>query len=162
MWKHSYVEVNPRTTDMFWHSDYYKPCLHLSGGSDGWCNVPMKIRFNPEEMIIVAYHNGVMVYAYKGYFNRNIDYHWTGATLLQPTMIVDQCTRSESQGVAPYPQREDDAITGLALAKYPGNGNTDTIDGNGNDDDRWAHCQLPSSISSSTADVQMTVAILVR
>ena len=39
VWKHSYVEVNPRTTDMVWHSDYYKPCLDLSGGSDGWCNV---------------------------------------------------------------------------------------------------------------------------
>ena len=100
MWKHSYWEVNPRTTDMVWHSDYYKPCLDLNSGSNGWCNVPMKIRFNPKEMIIAAYHNGVMVYAYKGGFNRNIDCHWTGATLLDPVRIVDQCARSQSRGVA--------------------------------------------------------------
>ena len=162
VWKHSYMEVTLRNSSMFWYSDFYKPCLDLNGGSDGWCNIPRKNRFNPTEMLIAAYHNGVMVYAYKGGFNRNIDYHWTGSTLMDPTMIVDHCTRSQSQGVPPYPQKESAAITGLVLAKWPGHSATDTIDGDGTDDDRWAHCQLPSSISSTANNVQMTVAIFVR
>jgi len=45
------------------------------------CNVPDKASFNPTEQMIVAYHKGTKVFAYKGYFNRNIDYHWTGAFL---------------------------------------------------------------------------------
>ena len=161
MWKHSYFEVTPTNSSMFWYSDFYKPCLDLNGGSDGWCNIPRKIRFNPQEMLIAAYHNGVMVYAYKGGFNRNIDYHWTGATLLEPVKIVDQCTRPHNQGVAPYPQKESTAITGLAVAKLPGYPHTDTIN-NVNDDHRWYHCILPSSISSRPNYVQMTVAIFVR
>ena len=157
VWKHSYMEVTPRNSSMFWYSDFYKPCLDLNGGSDGWCNIPRKIRFNPQETLIAAYHNGVMVYAYKGYFNRNIDYHWTGATLLEPTKIVDWCTNSE---VAPHPQKES-AITGLALAKRPGYPYSDTIY-SVNRDFRWYHCRIPSSISSTTYRVQMTVAIFVR
>ena len=102
-----------------------------------------------------------MVYAYKGGFNRNIDYHWTGTTLFDPVKIVDHCTRSYSQGVAPYPQKESAATTGLVLAKWPGHSYTDTIN-NINGDYRWYHCQLPSSISSSANSVQMTVAIFVR
>ena len=74
---------------------------------------------------------------------------------------MDWCTGSYSQGVAPYPQREYDVITGLALAKRPGDANTDTIDDVRNDD-RWEQCLLPSSISSSSYNVQMTVAIFVR
>ena len=162
VWKHSYFEVT-RNSSMFWYSDFYKPCLDLNGGSDGWCNVPRKIRFNPQETLIVAYHNKKMVYAYKGDFNRNIDYHWTGTTLFDPVRIVDHCTRSQSRGVAPYPQKESGAITGLALAKWTAAGNldTDTIN-NVNDDHRWIHCVLPSHISSSSYRVQMTVAIFVR
>ena len=155
------MEVTPTNSSMFWYSDFYKPCLDLNSGSDGWCNIPRKIRFNPQETLIVAYHKKKMVYAYKGDFNRNIDYHWTGTTLFDPVRIVDHCTRSQSQRVAPYPQKESAAITGLALAKFPGSTDTDTIDYIGYDD-RWLHCQLPSSISSSANNVQMTVAIFVR
>ena len=155
------MEVTPRNSSMFWYSDFYKPCLDLNGGSDGWCNIPRKIRFNPQEMIIAAYHNGVMVYAYKGGFNRNIDYHWTGTTLFDPIiMIADWCTNN--RGVSPYPQREHDDITGLALAKYSHSSSyTDTIDYL-NSDNCWEQCQIPSSISSSSYRVQMTVAIFVR
>ena len=162
VWKHSYMEVTPRNSSMFWYSNVHKPCLDLNGGSDGWCNIPKKIRFNPAEMLIAAYHNGVMVYAYKGGFNRNIDYHWTGSSLLDPIMIVDQCTNIYSRGLAPYPQKESAAITGLALAKWRvGNSVTDTID-NINSDSRWYQCRMPSSISSTAHGVQMTVAIFIR
>ena len=94
VWKHSYLEpeVDPLTTDMFYHSSHYRPCTDLSVG---WCNVPNKRRLQPEEMMIAAYHNGRLVYAYKGTFNLNIDHNWPGATLLPPvSRVVDHCTRS--------------------------------------------------------------------
>ena len=159
MWKHSYRQVSPLTTDMFYHSSFYKPCTNLSVG---WCNVPNKTRLQPEEMMIAAYHNGILVYAYKGTFNWGIDHHWSGATLQVPvTQIVDRCTGS---GTAPTPRQEND-LAGLVFQKDSTKGNSDTIQGtlaNPSDDDRWYECQLPSSISSTAQDVQMTMAIYVR
>ena len=159
VWKHSYTEVSPLTTDMYYHSDLFKPCTDLS---PGWCNVPDKIRFQPEEMMIVAYHKSTIVYAYKGIFNRNLDHDWTGATLLGNVIaITDRCTRSGT-GV-PIPIQFND-LTGLVFDKQV-DVNTDTIQGtlsNPNDDDRWQECYLPSSISSSRYNVQMTMAIYVR
>ena len=158
VWKHSYTEVSPLTTDMFYHSDFFKSCTDLASG---WCNVPSKIRFQPEEMMIVAYHYSTTVYAYKGTFNRNLDHDWTGATLLGNVVaITDRCTTSTK---VPIPAQEND-LTGMVFEKQVG-GNTDTLQGtlsNPHDDDRWYHCRLPSSISSSTSDVQMTMAIYVR
>ena len=61
VWKHSYMQVGSLTEDMKYFSDYYKPCADLEAG---WCNVPDKIRFKPTEMMIVAYHNKAVVYAY--------------------------------------------------------------------------------------------------
>ena len=154
MWKHSYLQVSPRTTDMYYHSSFYKPCGDLSVG---WCNVPNKMRIQPQEMMIAAYHNGILVYAYKGTFNRNIDHHWTGATLLTPVnKMVDHCTRSGT-GV-PTPK----GVIGLGFAKgIDGGVHTDTITHYG-EDERWEECFLPSSISSTLVNVQMTMAIYVR
>ena len=156
MWKHSYRQVYPLTTDMFYNSSFYKPCTDLSVG---WCNVPNKTRLQPEEMMIAAYHNGILVYAYKGTFNRNIDHHWSGATLLMPvTRIVDRCTRYN--GYAPTP-RLYDTLTGLIFDKKGQN----TIGGtlaNPKYDIRWQSCNLPSCISSSSYNTQMTMAIYVR
>ena len=154
MWKHSYVDVSPMTTDMYYHSSFYKPCTDLSVG---WCNVPNKTRLQPEEMMIAAYHNGILVYAYKGTFNRNIDHHWSGGILLMPvTQIVDHCTRSGT-GV-PIPK----GPLGLAFTKdIDGSTHTDTIRFSG-EDERWEECHLPSSISPTQANVQMTMAIYVR
>ena len=45
------------------------------------CNVPNKAHFNPTEQMIVAYHKGTIVCAYKGIFNYNMDHHWSGAIL---------------------------------------------------------------------------------
>ena len=112
VWKHSYLEVSPLTTDMYYHSDFFKPCTDLASG---WCNVPDKIRFQPEEMMIAAYHYSTMVYAYKGTFNRNLDHDWTGATLLgNVRAITDRCTRSGT-GV-PVPKQLHD-LTGMVLTK---------------------------------------------
>ena len=159
VWKHSYKQVSPLTKNMYYHSDFFKACTDLASG---WCNVPSKIRFQPEKMMIVAYHYSTTVYAYKGTFNRNLDHDWTGATLLgNVSVITDKCTRSGT-GV-PTPAQEND-LTGMVFSK-PFTINTDTIQGtliNPRDDDRWAHCHLPSSISSSTNNVQMTMAIYVR
>ena len=33
------------------------------------------------------------MYAYKGLFNRNIDYNWSGAILLDFVKIADRCIR---------------------------------------------------------------------
>ena len=160
VWKHSYTEVSPLTTDMYYHSDFFKPCTDLASG---WCNVPNKIRFQPEEMMIAAYHKGTIVYAYKGTFNRNLDHDWTGATLLgNVRAITDQCTRPGT-GV-PVPKHVKD-LTGMVLTKQLDNAdNTDTIrvSLNNPDDERWEECHLPSYISSIRLHVQMTMAIYVR
>ena len=158
VWKHSYRQVSPLTTDMYYHSSFYKPCTNLSVG---WCNVPNKTRLQPEEMMIAAYHNGILVYAYKGTFNRNIDHHWSGATLLTPvTRIVDRCTRSGTRVPTP---REYGTLTGLVFDKHV-DGWTDTLHGSlaSPGDNRWWECHLPSGLSSSRTSVQMTMAIYVR
>ena len=153
------MEVSNLTTDMYYHSDFFKPCTDLASG---WCNVPSKIRFQPEEMMIVAYHYSTTVYAYKGTFNRNLDHDWTGATLLgNVRRITDQCTKSTK---VPIPIQYND-FTGMVFDKQADH-NSDTLQGNtlssSYNDERWEECHLPSSISSSRANVQMTVAIYVR
>ena len=157
VWKHSYVEVSNLTTDMYYHSDFFKPCTDLASG---WCNVPSKIRFQPEEMMIVAYHYSTTVYAYKGTFNRNLDHDWTGATLLgNVRAITDQCTIART--LVPTPAEEND-LTGMVFDKHA---ISDTLQGtlnNPHNDNRWEGCWLPSSISSSKWNVQMTMAIYVR
>ena len=153
------MEVTNLTTSMFYHSSFFKPCTDLASG---WCNVPGKIRFQPEEMMIVAYHYSTTVYTYKGTFNRNLDHDWTGATLLgNVRAITDRCTRSRT-GV-PIPIQYND-LTGMVFDKQVDH-NSDTIQGTLSslrNDERWEECWLPSSISSSKVNVQMTMAIYVR
>ena len=160
VWKHSYMEVSPRTTNMFYHSSFFKPCTNLASG---WCNVPGKIRFQPEEMMIVAYHDSTVVYAYKGTFNRNLDHDWTGATLLgNVRAITDRCTRPRTD--VPIPKQRND-LTGMIFTKQVDGGvNSDTIRQtlSNPEDERWEECYLPSSISSTISNVQMTMAIYVR
>ena len=113
--------------------------------------------------MIVAYHKGTVVYAYKGLFNRNIDYNWSGALLLDFLKIVDRC--KVRNGVQPAP--ENNFVIGLTFDKYtPYNYkiNCDTYRGSFTSpgDCRWETCSLPSSISSSKLHVQMTIAIYVR
>ena len=136
----------------------------------GWCNIPKKAdKFNPKEQMIVAYHISDIthvVYAYKGLFNRNIDYDWSGGILLDFRKIVDKCTAQN--GIQPAPAATTpNFVPGITFDKitpYKYYTNCDTIWGplNSPSECRWHDCHLPSSISEKKEFVQMTMAIFVR
>ena len=166
VWQHTYMKFNPLNSKMFYHSSSYRPCVKDASLED-WCNVPNKSTFNPTEQMIVAYHKGTVVYAYKGYFNRNIDYHWTGAILLDAKKVTDTCTRSN--GVPPAPGVHHSGIFGLTFDKVtPTNHyiNSDTYHQDSTltspKDARWGDCHIPSSISTTAYHTDMTMAIFVR
>ena len=100
------------TEDMRYFSDYYKACTDLEVG---WCNIPNKARLNPTEMMTAAYHKKTLVYAYKGIFNKNLDWHWSGGILLDPQKVVDHCTARN--GVPPEPALTRDNWGGLSFDK---------------------------------------------
>ena len=161
MWKHSAMEVLPLTENMRYFSDYYKACTDLEVG---WCNIPNKDRLNPTEMMIAAYHNKTLVYAYKGIFNKNLDWNWSGGILLDPKKVVDLCT--SSSGVQPAPDNDSNR-GGLSFDKrspYVYTSNCDVYNGylSSPRDCRWLNCFLPTNISPSSRHTQMTVAIYVR
>ena len=160
VWTHSYLETLPLSTNMYYYSHYYKSCTTYTSG---WCNIPNKKHFNPTEQMIVAYHEGTIVYAYKGIFNYNIDHYWTGGVLVDFKKIIDKCTRSESASIQPAPStsRNDHRLLGLAFDKmspYNYFKNCDTIDGtlNSPGDCRWGDCSYPRY------QAQQTMAIYVR
>ena len=160
VWQHSYMEDLPLTTNMRFFSNYYKACTQHA---TSWCNIPNKARYNPTEQMIVAYHNKRVAYAYKGVFNRNIDYDWTGAILMVHSKIIDLCR--SNNGVHPNPVNV--YVPGIAfnkLSAYKYFGGDGTIIGSLTNpiDHRWHNCDIPSSISNSQTKVQMTVAIYVR
>ena len=166
VWKHSYHEISPLSTNMFYFSDYYKSC---TTHDSGWCKIPNKKRFNPTEQMIVAYHKGTIVYAYKGIFNYNIDHDWTGGVLIDVAKIVDSCANSRSQNVQPAPSShaKHRDMLGLAFDKitpydYLFDCDTTAVTLNSPRECRWHNCFLPSHISSNTRNTQQTVAIYVR
>ena len=163
VWKNSFMDNLPLSDNMRYYSGYYKPCTSIT--DRGWCNIPKKAdKFNPTEQMIVAYHNTHVVYAYKGLFNRNIDYDWSGGILLDFKKIVDKCGRNKVSQPAPEVRH----IPGITFDKEtPYNyhsGNCDTLKGSltSPSDCRWHNCKPPSSISASQYNVQMTLAIFVR
>ena len=162
MWKNSFMENLPLSDNMRYYSGYYKPCTSIT--DRGWCNIPKKAdKFSPTHQMIVAYHNSHVVYAYKGLFNRNIDYHWSGGILLNFRKIVDQCTINN--GVQPAPAVN--SIPGIAFDKispYNYYVHCDTLKGSltSPKECRWDDCHLPSSISGTKEYVHMTMAIFVR
>ena len=86
----------------------------------------------------MAYHNSHVVYAYKGLFNRNIDYDWSGGILLDFKKIVDKCTKFNGVQPAPIANR----IPGIAFDKrtpYDYSDNCDTLWGSlsSHSDCRW-------------------------
>ena len=149
MWKNSFMDNLPLSDNMRYYSGYYKPCTSIT--DHGWCNIPKKAdKFSPTEQMIVAYHNSHVVYAYKGLFNRNIDYDWSGGILLDFKKIVDKCTRNNVAQPAP----EFNYIPGITFDKespYNYYYNCDTLSGSltGPNECRWHNCHLPSSISGS-------------
>ena len=115
VWKHSYMETSPLSTNMYYYSDYYKSC---TTHDSGWCNIPNKKCFNPTKQMIVAYHRGTNVYAYKGIFNYNIDHNWTGGVLMDFKKIADTCTNKANQNVQPAPSiNTDHKLLGLSFDK---------------------------------------------
>ena len=159
VWKHSYMEVLPLTQDMTYFSEYYKACVGLEMG---WCNLPGKGHLEPQEMMLAAYHNKRVVYAYKGIFNRNVDSNWSGGILLNPQKVVDHCT--SSNGVHPAPLLQISGITFDKLSPYLYSRDCDTMYGSFTTpvECRWYRCQLPSSISNTPWRVQMTMTMYVR
>ena len=162
MWKNSFMDNLPLSDNMRHYSEYYKPCTSIT--DRGWCNIPKKAdKFSPTEQMIVAYHNSHVVYAYKGLFNRNIDYDWSGGILLDFKKIVDKCTINN--GVQPAPAVY--VIPGITFDKaspYIYHGSCDTLYGSltSPKECRWHDCALPLSISGTKHNVQMTMAIFVR
>ena len=161
VWTHSYLETSPLSIDMFYYSDYYKNC---TTHDSGWCNIPNKKRFDPTEQMIVAYHKGTIVYAYKGIFNYNIDHDWTGGVLVDFKKIVDKCTHSGSPNIQPALSSniKDKILLGLAFDKrspYNYLDNSDTIYGTLDSpmDSRWVDCSYPIRYYT-----QQTMAIFVR
>ena len=159
----SFMDNLPLSDNMRYYSGYYKPCTSIT--DRGWCNIPEEAdKFSPTEQVIVAYHNSHVVYAYKGLFNRNIDYHWSEGILLDFKKIVDKCIRNSVSQPVPSP----DYIPGITFdKKTPYNyysGNFYTLQGSltSPGDCHWHNCKLPSSISGSQHSVQMTMAISVR
>ena len=166
VWTHTYMETSPLSTNMYYFSDYYKSC---TTHDSGWCNIPNKKRFNPTEQMIVAYHKGTIVYAYKGIFNYNIDHDWTGGVLVDFKKMVDRCAKGSSQNIQPAPSSnaKNYEMLGLAFDKvtpYDYQNNCDTTDRSLSSprDCRWHDCDLPSQISSNNRNTQQTVAIYVR
>ena len=164
MWKHSYMEVTPLTSDMYYFSNHYRPCTDINSG---WCNVPHKSRFNATEMMIVAYHNKRVVYAYRGRFNPNIDLDWTGGILLDHHKCVDHCTRNRGRPAPSDNDNRDNRLLGIAFDKDSPDryyDHCDTFWHNFNNpwECRWDNCHLPTSISAKSTETQMTVAIYVR
>ena len=166
VWQHTYMKFNPLDSKMFYYSNSYRPCVKDASHED-WCNIPNKALFNPTEQMVVAYHKGTVVYAYKGFFNRNIDYHWTGAVLLDAKKVIDQC--ASNHGVPPAPSVHLSGILGLTFDKSSPTDyykNCDTYERESTltrqTECRWHDCRLPSTISSKPSKTNMTMAIFVR
>ena len=166
VWQHAYMKFKPHYSKMFYYSNSSRPCVKDASHED-WCNVPNKAHLNPTEQMTVAYYRGTIIFAYKGYFNRNIDYHWTGAILLNAKMVIDKCT--SSVGVPPAPGVHFSGIFGLNFDKTsPTNlyRNCDTYHHGSTLTDprdcRWGDCHLPLSISAKKYLTNMTMAIFVR
>ena len=166
VWQHTYMKFNPLNSKMFYYSNSYRPCVKDASHED-WCNVPNKALFNPTEQMVVAYHKGTIVFAYKGFFNRNIDYHWTGAVLLDAKKVIDKCTGHN--GVPPAPSVHLSGILGLTFDKSSPTDhykNCNTYERESTltrqTECRWHDCGLPSTISSKSAQTNMTMAIFVR
>ena len=167
VWQHAYLKYKKLHSNMFYYSTYHQPCIKNASYED-WCNVPNKTRFDPTEQMIVAYHKGTMVYAYKGDFNYNIDYYWTGALLHNSKKLIDRCTTA-SNGVPPAPSVHYSGILGLTFDKitpYKYYVNCDTYHRGSTltspKDCRWHDCFLPATISSTKYSTDMTIAIFVR
>ncbi len=165
VWKHSYMEVLSLTTAMYYFSQHYRECSDMEAG---WCNIPNKGHLQPTHMMIAAYHNKNVVWAYKGWFNWNIDHDWTGGVLVEPVQVVDTCTRTDwSLGKPPAPSAGggDRNLLGIAFDKHSPDKyleNCDTIRGQFTSlgDCRFHDCAWGTE--NPIVSNQMTVVIYIR
>ena len=164
VWKHSYMEVLPLTTAMYYFSQHYRECSDMEAG---WCNIPNKGHFHPTHMMIAAYHNKNVVWAFKGWFNWNIDHDWTGGVLVEPKQVVDNCLRRDwSLGKPPAPSAHggDRRLLGIAFDKSTPNNylkNSVTIWGQFTNPTGCRHADCMDGVSP-IARQQMTVVIYIR
>ena len=159
VWKHSYSQVPRSQLDrMRSHSKHMKPCLNMDAG---WCNVANKQPPGYSEQMIAAYHNSILVYAYKAALNPNLGKTQHGPYLSTTNSIVDRCTGN--RGIRPsitYSSGPFDYFDKHSPENF--RENCDTMYGGYNKDCRWENCGLPPSISSRPSHVQMTVVIYIR
>ena len=161
-WKHSYWQVDKsRLSDMSTFSSFSQPCLNMK---DGWCNVVDKQPSGYTEQMIAAYHDGILVYAYKAALNPALGKTIRGPYLSTTNMIVDRCKwhRGTRPSVSFHSGKfeafdEFDKVSPENFLR-----NCDTVDGGYKRDCRWENCGLPFSISPSESHVQMTVVIYIR
>jgi hypothetical protein len=174
VWKHSPIEVpRPLNHSMKYFSKSCVPCTDLEAG---WCNVPNKTRLNPTEMMIAAFYNKNVMYAYKGIYNQNLDTDWTGGALVDfqrsRSKVVDYCRTN--QGIQPHPSAKfappENSLLGISFDKTtPQNvyANCDTYwETLSNPRDcRWENCCGSGGCTAYGGfkqHTQMTVAIFVR
>ena len=160
VWKHSYWQVDKsRLTDMSTFSSFSQPCLNMK---DGWCNVVDKQPSGYTEQMIAAYHDGILVFAYKAALSPALGKTIRGPYLSMTNMVVDRC--KQKNGIRPSVTIQP-GVSFDEFDKYSPDdfgANCDTVNGGYKHDCRWENCRLPSSISPSGYHVQMTVVIYIR
>jgi hypothetical protein len=123
-------------------------------------------------MMIAAFYNKNVMYAYKGIYNQNLDTDWTGGALVDFHKVIDHC--NQKNGVQPYPSAKlvptDNTLLGINFDKYtPGNVNAncdmywETL--SNPRDCRWENCCGSGGCTAYGGfkqHTQMTVAIFVR
>ena len=165
VWKHSYMEVLPLTTAMYYFSQHHRECSNMEAG---WCNIPNKGHLQPTHMMIAAYHNKNVVWAYKGWFNWNIDHDWMGGVLVEPQRVMDRCSQTDwSVGKPPAPSAHvgNRRLLGIAFDKstpYKYLENCDTIYGQFTNPGECRFHDCTGDTRNPIVNNQMTVVIYIR
>eukprot|EP00049_Salpingoeca_infusionum_P019217 m.360847 g.360847 ORF g.360847 m.360847 type:complete len:1032 (+) comp19206_c0_seq1:101-3196(+) len=140
VWKHAYYQVPSVGPQHAFFTSNDQPCVDLA---DGWCNEPNKLSRGANEQMTAGFHHGILVFAYKGAINTNLDTDWTGAILNSPVALHDDC--GSSKGVRPEPVHPSQSgiYAGITFDKwnpgtYTGNCDTDRYGSGG--DCRWENC----------------------
>ena len=160
VWKHSYNQVDKsQLSRMRTYSQEFMPCVNMSVG---WCNLPNKQPTGYREQMLAAYHNGILVYAYKAPLNPNLGKSKTGPYLNVTRMIVDRCTANRGTRPSLYFRNGSYDLLFDKYSPTSYTANCDTMRGAYWSDCRWENCQLPSSVSVRRHHTQMTMFIYVR
>ena len=90
--------------------------VHLCGNTH-ICKLEIQLMmiFPGNVQLTVAYHEGEVVYAYRGDRNSELGKSWRGAILNNPVKITDHCT--SGNGIPPEPTIWSGGIQGLTFDK---------------------------------------------